>query len=135
VAAPTIDLSRYPLVVVRYSGLATDAEFDEYLESMTRLILGRKQKTVTILDARQSDRTPATQRKKQAAWLKTHENMLRQYSLGTAFVITSPLVRGVLTAIFWLQPLPTDHTVVGSMVDAEEWAKAKLTGAGAAVVT
>jgi hypothetical protein len=130
VAAPSIDVSRLPVVVVRFSGLATDAEFDEYLVSMTRLIVERKQKSVTILDARQSGRSPATQRKKQAAWISAHENLLRQYSLGTAFVITSPLVRGVLTAILWLQPLPSDYTVVGTMAEAERWAHERLRSAG-----
>jgi hypothetical protein len=133
VAAPVIDLSRHPLVIVRFVGLPTEAEFDAYLEGMTRFIIERKQKTVTILDASQSDRTPASQRKKQAVWLKSHENLLRQYSLGTAFVITSPLVRGVLTAIFWLQPLPTEHIVVGTMHEAEAWGRARLSAAGIAM--
>lgn len=115
---------------MRFTGLTTDAEFDDYLNAMTRLIVDRKQKTVTILDARKSDRTPATQRKKQAAWLKAHDNFLRQYSLGTVFVITSPLVRGVLTAILWLQPLPTDYAVVATMAEAERWARQRLAAAG-----
>ena len=129
-AAPKLDLSRRPLITVTFVGLATEAEFDEYLDEMTRMILERKEKTVTILDARASGRAPATPRKKQADWLKQHERELRRYSLGTAFVIDSPLVRGVLTAIFWVQPMATAYAIVGTLEEAERWAMARLQEAG-----
>jgi hypothetical protein len=132
-AAPRIDVSRHPIVVVTFDGLATDREFEEYLAAMTKLVLDRRQPNVTILDARASGRSPATQRKKQADWLKQHDQLLRRYSLGTAFVITSPLVRGVLTAILWVQPMSTPHTVVATLDEADRWAREKLREAGIAV--
>ncbi len=133
VAAPKLDVSRRPLITVTFDGLATDAEFDAYLDQMTEMVLARKERTVTILDARASGRAPATQRKKQADWLKEHDADLRRYSLGTAFVITSPLVRGVLTAILWVQPMATAHVVVASMDAAERWAAEQLRSAGLSV--
>lgn len=129
-AAPRLDLSRLPLVRVTFDGLASDAEFDKYLSGITDLLMVGRQKTVTVLDARASARAPATQRKRQAAWIKEHESLLRRYSLGTAFVITSPLVRGVLTAILWLQQLPTPHTVVATIAEAERWATEQFRRAG-----
>ncbi len=131
-AAPTIDTSRHPIVTVRFSGYISEPEFDQYLAAMTNVI-NRSEKTLTILDARHAIRNPASQRKKQADWLKTHEARLRQYSLGTAFVITSPFVRGVLTAILWLQPLPNDYTVVATLEEAEAWAARQLAAAGIAM--
>ena len=107
----------------------SEPEFDQYLASMTQII-SRAEKTLTILDARRAIRSPPSQRKKQADWIKMHADQLRRYSLGTAFVLTSPLVRGVLTAILWLQPLPSDYVVVGTMAEAEDWAAAKLRDAG-----
>ena len=128
-AAPTIDTSRPPIVVVTFSGFVSEPEFDAYLASMTRII-NRGQKTLTILEARRAIRNPASQRKKQADWLREHREQLRQNSLGTAFVITSPFVRGTLTAILWLQPLPNEHTVVATMAEAEAWADEQLRAAG-----
>jgi hypothetical protein len=125
----TIDESRRPIVTVRFVGAVSDGEFDEYLAAMERM-LERRQKTLTILDARESARTPPTQRRKQAEWLKAQTSMLQAYSCGSAFVITSPLVRGVLTAILWVQPLPVPHTVVGSITDAEAWARKRLLAEG-----
>lgn len=131
-AAPTIDTSRHPIVVVTFSGYISEPEFDGYLASMSRII-GRSEKTLTILDARRAIRNPASQRKKQADWLKQHQEQLRKYSLGTAFVITSPFVRGALTAILWLQPLPNDHILVGTLAEAEAWAEKQLRAAGLAI--
>lgn len=93
---------------------------------------GRAAGTVTILDARRAVRNPATQRKKQAEWIERHTEQLRKYSLGTAFIINSPLVRGVLTAILWVRPLPTQHTVVSTMEEAEAWVQQQLAAAGLA---
>lgn len=128
--APRIDTSRPPLFVVTFDGIPSEAEFDAYLATTTRLLIARKQKTVTIVDSRRSGRVPASLRKKQAEWLKQYENLLTTYSVGTVFVIDSPLVRGALTAILWLQPLPTAHAVVATLAQAESWAVERLREAG-----
>lgn len=119
------DETRFPIVVVTFAGTATDAEFHAYLAAMSRMIR-KKQVTATILDASEAGSTPAVQRRLQAEWLKINAELLRVYSAGTAFVITSPLVRGALTAILWVQPMPSPHTVVGTLGQAEAWAKKQL---------
>jgi hypothetical protein len=121
-----VDVSRAPIVVVRFERSWTEGEFDAYLEAMETAVLSRREPTVTILDARDAMATPATQRRKQAAWLQKNEAVLRRYSLGTAFVITSPVVRGILTAILWIQPMPAPHVVVATPPEAERWATARL---------
>lgn len=118
-----IDDQRRPIIVVTFDGAATDAEFDDYLRDMKARVLDRREKTVTILDARRSTGTTAAQRRKQAEWLRENDAALRSYSLGTAFVITSPIVRGVLTAILWMQPMPAPHSIVATLTEAEAWAQ------------
>lgn len=120
-----IDDSRHPLVIVTFTGVATDAEFRDYLAGMTEM-LQRRQVNAVILDSRRAAQTPPVQRKLQADWLKEHEPLLRRYSAGTAFIITSGLIRGILTAILWLQPLAGPHTVVATMEEAERWCAERL---------
>lgn len=122
----TVDLSRFPIVNVRFGTSWSDADFDRYLETMEREALARCEPNVTILDARGAMNTPAIQRRKQAEWLRRHEATLKQHSLGTAFVIDSALVRGVLTAILWMQPMPAAHIVVATIEEAERWAAEQL---------
>lgn len=121
----TLDESRWPLVIVRIVGTPTDDELDAFLAEST-VRLQRKEIQVSIIDVSRADRAPATQRRKQADWMRDHENLLRRRSAGMAYVITNPMVRGVLTAIMWLQPLPVEHTVVSTLEEAERWALAQL---------
>jgi hypothetical protein len=126
VAAIEIDESRFPIVVVTFTGNATDAEFSDYLASMTAMMVRRGTHNVTILDARKSGVTPPKQRKMQGEWLKANKERLERQSLGSAFVIDSPLVRGVLTAILWIAPMPQAHIVVSTIEEAEAWAHRRV---------
>jgi hypothetical protein len=123
------DDSRYPLVVVTFLGGLTDEAFDEYLRQMSGL-LTRRSKNVTLLDARDAESPSAKQRQKQAEWLKANREALKEYSLGTAFVISSAMVRGALTAILWMTPMPAAHAVVGTFDEGERWAYDQLMKAG-----
>lgn len=128
-----IDDSRFPLVVIRYVGSTSDQEFEQYLSQMEELVLARRATNAVILDASKADAASATQRRMQAEWMKAHETTLRRYSVGNAFVITSTVVRGALTAIFWLQPPAVPSDVFSTYAAAEAWALERLAAAGAAI--
>lgn len=115
--------------MVRFRGAATDAQFGEYLAAMSALRSSHG-KTVVVLDAREAGDTPARQRKMQAEWLDAHRTLLERDSLGTAFVITRGLIRGVLTAILWMSPIPGGHRVFATYEEAERWAVDQLRAAG-----
>ena len=120
-----IDESRWPLVTVRFEGIVDDETFRAYLEGLAGL-LRRGESYALLFDARHADRTPPVQRKMQAEWMQAHEAELRRLCVGTAFVITSPLVRGVLTAVLWISPMAMPHTVVSTVEEAERWLHASL---------
>lgn len=127
-----VDESRFPLVVVSFRGVVSDEKFDAYLASMTRR-LRRQERYATLIDATQAGQIPALQRKKQAEWQRDHTELLRAYTVGTAFVLGSPIIRGFLTAILWLQPLPSPHHVATTLDEAERWATEQLRAAGLGV--
>ena len=126
------DETRFPLVLVRSRGRATDAELDALLAALKRPLL-RREKYVEIFDGTHADPGTPSQRRTLAEWMRAHANLINTYSIGTAIVMPSPLVRGALTAIFWIQPLPCPHTVVSTMAEAERWAEERLRAAGLAV--
>ena len=117
-----------PIIWIHFSGSITEREFDVYLETMTRYVT-RDLPTLFLYDALQAEVPTATQRQKQATWLERNEAALRRNSRGTAFVIGNPLVRGALTAIFWIRPTPVAHIVVGTRAEAERWARGVIGGA------
>jgi hypothetical protein len=127
-----VDESRYPLVVVTFVGQVAEYEFDRYLQTMSR-VLQRQARNAIVFDASRAASPNAMRRSKQAAWLKSHRDLIQKYSCGSAFVIASAIVRGGLTAILWVSPIPGAHTVVGTLAEAETWATDRLRAAGVAV--
>jgi len=125
------DESRDPLIVIAFTGTASDEDFDAYLARMD-LIVERRRPNVMIFDARKAERPGPAQRHLQSAWMKKHDDLLRRHSLGCAFVLSSAVVRGALTAIFWVQPAAMPTLVTGNMAEATAWCLAKLGEKGVA---
>jgi hypothetical protein len=132
--AITHDVEFLPFIVVTHVGVATDAEFANHLAAVEANMYGaRAGRRIVIHDATWSGPTSAMQRRMQADWLKKHEDQLRKLTIASVFVIPSTFVRGVLTAILWLQPLPTEHHVSSCLSDALEWSEKRLIEEGLAV--
>ena len=122
-----------PLYVITHKGVITDEEFDAYLKEVTRSMYERQaSRRILIQDATDSAPTSAKLRKRQADWLKENEARLGELTIATVFVIPSGFVRGVLTAILWLQPLPMPHHVCGTLAEALEWSEKRLAEVGLA---
>jgi hypothetical protein len=130
----THDVEFLPLLVVTHVGVATDDEFARHLAAVQANMYGpRAGRRIVIHDATWGGPTSAVQRRMQADWLKAHEDQLRKLTIASVFVIPSTFVRGVLTAILWLQPLPTEHHVTSTLSEALDWADKRLMREGLAV--
>jgi hypothetical protein len=62
----------------------------------------------------------------QAELMKSHRQLMEQRVVGVAFALPSPLMRGVLRGVLMLQPMPCQHTVVGTESEGIAWIKARL---------
>jgi hypothetical protein len=121
-----------PLIIARLWGALTDDEFRSYLRGYDE-IMARGRPVVVIIDARRVEPASASQRKIQADWLIARDADIRKLLLGMAFVLASPIVRAIITAVFWIKPLPCPHTVKASLHDAHEWASSVCARQGIAL--
>lgn len=128
-----VDSSRLPLVLIRFEGTLSDEELAGYLAQLTREVISQRQPYGMIFDAQRVAGVTAKQRRMQAEWMAEHEDALRRHSVGNAFVITSPLIRGALTAILWVRPMPGEHVVVSTVQEAERWVTDRLKARGLSV--
>ena len=122
-----------PVIIRRVLGLPSNEQMAAQLRATAehmRACAAERRRTVTIVDLAQADQAPAVQRKMQAAWVAENEALLREVSLGTAFVVPSALVRGALTAIFWIKPPPHEYALCPSFDEAVDWALVVLRHAG-----
>ncbi len=124
-----IDESRRSILLVSLTGAVSDEEFEQYLGKLTDVVLARESDTVTIFDLTRAESASASRRQRQARWLAENDEAIGRHSLGSAFVVRSTVTRAALTAILWLQPMERPYVVVGTVADAEAWARARLRGA------
>ncbi len=121
-----------PLITFAFRDHVSDREFDEYLAFYDRLV-ARNEPWVSLFDAREVRPLESKQVWRQADWIKRNAAALRKLNLGIAFVIPSPVIRGVLKAILWLQPLPQPHVVVANMSAGYGWCELQLKAGGLAM--
>lgn len=125
-AAIDLDMSGWPVVVTRpHAGVLLDRELDAYLQLFRQEIRGRTGLYVSIVDLRESPVLTPTQRSMLASGMGADEASQKQ-CLGAALVFSSALLRGVLTAIFWLRKPAHEVRIFGSVIDASLWARELL---------
>ena|SRR5579863_2818926 len=121
----TQDTSRWPLVVFVSRDELGESDFDAYLAEYSRLLAGGK-RYAAVFDAREAKPLDVKLVKKQARWMDEHEAELKRLSVGIAFVIPSPMIRGVLRAILWLRPMPQPYNICETMPSALDWTVRRL---------
>lgn len=134
----TIDFddSRFPLVRIRYAKEVDEDEFDQLLlllDQNIRRATTARTKTALVYDSSSGYQASPRIRKKQADWMKQNSMQTRVNCVGVAFVITSSVVRGVLTAILWLSDMPVPYTVAATMQEAERFCEKHLSAHGIAI--
>lgn len=125
-----VSFDQWPLVVVSFVGQPSDQAFAEYLrvlESNLHKTLSRKLKTAILVDTTLGPLPVSTkQRQLQAEWLARLTPTLRTGCAGTGFVVQSPVVRGVMTAVMWMQELPHPYAICATYERAESWCIQRL---------
>lgn len=121
---------RFPLVVVEFRGAASDVQFRDYLaavDAASKRAASEGRRIAMVVDTLQATRAvTASQRRMQVDWVKASFERSEHVMAGMAFVIDNALVRGVLTAILWVQSLPCPYTTSGARAEAEQWALERI---------
>ncbi|WP_375769951.1 hypothetical protein NR798_03415 [Archangium gephyra] len=125
----TIDDSLWPLLVLRFSGTPTNQQFEEYMARRGNY-LARNQKHTLIYDTVSFSVLTGEQRQRQINWLKEHKEPLQKLSLGSALIITSPVVRLLLSGILHFSQAATPYHAARSLPDAANWCAGRLASAG-----
>ena len=114
-----IDLSHWPVVVVTPPGTpVSDQGLDDFLERFESTVRSRGCAFATVLDLRNSAAITPKQRRLMSERMRTNpENGDR--NVATAMIMSSSLMRGLLTALLWLNkpayPLQVFADVPGAL--------------------
>lgn len=115
-----IDRENLPLLRLRYLGDYSDAELVQFLRKLEAVLElpGRK---AAVIDLSEAGVGTATQRQMQANWIGKYEQVLAREFSAAAIVTDSAIIRGTVTAVFWIRPLPFPTRVTATVKLAEEW--------------
>ncbi|MFO0694094.1 MAG: hypothetical protein U0230_11100 [Polyangiales bacterium] len=112
-----------PVVVVRIEEWVPPSSVDRYMDEFVRGIDIRRPDTraAALYDVPTWTGATSMRRRQWARLLAEREDVLRRTTKAWALRTESPLVRGMLKAIHWIQPPPYPHAVVGTHREAFEF--------------
>jgi len=123
-----VDESRWPIAVCTLEGDLDETQLDAYVTEGTRL-LERGEPYVVIIDVSRLGQASAYARARHKEWSDTNREKLRTRCLGSAFIMTSPLLRFITMTAMLVSPSPMPYAVCESVDEALEWAKGRLAAA------
>jgi hypothetical protein len=115
-----VDSTELPLLRLSYAGAYTDVELTSFLSALDAILEspGRKACLIDLLAAKPGS---AKQRQMQGAWISAHEKELKGGFVAAAIVTDSAIIRGTVTAVFWVHPLPFPTHVAATLQQAGAW--------------
>lgn len=120
------DESAFPLVVVTWTGLASDADFESFFAEQKKL-LAKNLPYVQIADATNAKVMSSMQRRMIAEFSSETSSDAARLCKGTVVIISNPIVRGGMTAVLWIAklsyPLEVVATFEEALVVAGRWAR------------
>ena len=124
-AGITFDDSLWPLLICRYGGTLSDADFEE---SVVRggAYLRRGEPYVIVFDMGRLQLPTVTQRRHQLEWMRSQQGAIRERIIGCAFILSSPFIRMALSAVFHVVPSPMPYVAVQDLDTAVRWACLRL---------
>jgi hypothetical protein len=117
--APSLYYQRVPPVF-------SDADLVRFIDALEALVAGQRAPFAWVVLADAMLSTSAKQRKLFSEAESRMQAQDRLYCAGTAIVLTSSMVRGVVTAVYWLTPPVYPYTLCANEEQARAWAGEKL---------
>ena len=118
------------VVFVQFDGKPTDEELEVYLAAERQRLNSPEetQPAVTVLHL--TDSWTAVQRKRMKDFEVEHATKTAVAQLALAMIVPNALVRGGLTAYFWLAPADYPTKMVAGLSEAYEFVASQLKEAG-----
>jgi hypothetical protein len=113
---------------MEFAGSVTPADMGHVISQLLDLVARAEREgcrigLLALLDSLNPARVTAGMRKEHVELLRKHLPRLAAVTCAEARLVTSPILRGVLTAMSWLLPHPWPVEVFSQERDAFEWLK------------
>lgn len=127
-----VDAAEWPVLRVTPPHQITDDEMQAFLAWYRELVLRRREPFALVLDLRRTSGMTPRQRQMITDGMGGEESI---YCRGTAMVFSSAVLRGILTAIFWIRKPRYPTRVFATVEDAGAFAHGLMRGTASASAT
>lgn len=117
----SLDVSRFPNVLVTLSGAMTLASARVVTESLQDKVFARGEPYTLVIDATFAGVPDAAARQHFAEFSKRNAALTKRYCRAEAYVLPSAVLRGALTAIMWFSPFEYPHKIFATVDEARAW--------------
>jgi len=114
----------WPVVHFEFIGRLSPEEITQYLADADALVAGSKP-YACVMDGTQMLVPEAEFVRRQARWIREHEQDMKRVNRGIAFVVQSTVIRGLVRAVMHFQELPVSYAWFSKLDDALVWAAAR----------
>lgn len=104
----------------------SDADLEAFIARLEALVNAQRAPFAWVVMADAMLSTSAKQRKMFSEAETRMQPQDKRFCAGTAIVLSSPVIRGVVTAIYWLTPPVYPYTLCKSASEARVWSETKL---------
>ena len=117
----TFDVSMWPLALIRMPAFTTTADI-EYMQECYDRIFDAPSKHALLVDTTTIVSVPdAHLRRRVKEFEDSKRSIIREKNIGSAIVLSNPLVRGAYTALRWISPQPAPNKAFSNVRDAARW--------------
>ena len=126
-ASIDFDDTGWPLLQITFQSSPTDEEFEAYLRRYDDDYICRDQRyALALITAPGLPMAKTSHARMQANWIAERTPVIERLCCGLAFVLPSPLQRGVVRALLSMQGLPCPYKTFSTFPEAEPWLNERL---------
>jgi hypothetical protein len=114
-----LELSRYPLVIVRVGSAYSSAEWNQMIVDLVQII--KRGPFGVVADLRKGQMPNALQRRSFIDMYESHDQLTRTHFLTLGAVGESAILGRIITALNWIRPAPHPVKVFATFEAAEAW--------------
>jgi len=115
-----------PIYEFTFPAEASDEDLDAFVRAREEWATRAHYPVAWVVELSNLTKANAKQRRVFADHLKRFEEHDVQWNGGSALVVPSGWLRGLVTAVFWLAPPKFPHQAFAKRTDALEWAQLQL---------
>ena len=116
---PEVDVEMWPIAVIHFTSPdISDEELQAFFKDYEQKVYSRNERYLSVTNLTIGSPPGAAERRKMADWMEEYDHYMKRYAVANITVMKSALIRGALTALFWLQRPPIKQLTAGSIREA-----------------